>query len=189
MQILAPTESRATAAGRTEVRFRRILVAFSLVAALGVLGHLGMLLWAQNAFTGGESVVAAHTMMLVRDGTLYYSLNNYPYTVSPYTPLFYLVDAALQKLGLTAYTAGRVISFVALLGIVALSWSLALLYAGDRYSAWISALLCASSSLMLVWGTVGQVDVLAVFLTLAAFYLYSRYAIRGENTLLWCGVC
>jgi hypothetical protein len=103
--------------------------------------------------------------------------------------LFYLLDAGLQKLGLATYTAGRAISFLALLGIVALIWRLALLYTRDRYSAWMSALLCGSSSLMLVWGTVGQVDVLAVFLTLAAFYFYSLYATRGENTLIWCGVC
>ncbi len=189
MQTLAPAESGAIKPGRPELWFRRILVVFALAAALGLVGHLGMLLWAQNAFTGGECVVAAHTMMLVHDGTLYYKLNSYPYTVAPYTPLFYLLDAACQKFGLPAYRAGRLISFLALLGILALSWHLALLYTRDRYSASMSVLLCASSSLLLVWGTVGQVDVLAVFWAMAGFYLYSRHAILGENALIWCGVC
>jgi hypothetical protein len=172
-----------------ERTFRRILIVFAAVAALGILGHLGMLLWAQNGFTGGECVVAAHSSMLVHEGTLYYDLNHYPYTVAPYTPLFYLADAALQKAGLPLYTAGRAISFLAALGIVALSWYLALLYTKDRYAAALSALLCASSSLLWAWGAVGQVDMLALFWTLTGFYLYSRYALLGENTLMWAAVC
>ena len=189
MQILAPVESSTTTVHTTEIWFRRILVGFAILAALCMLAHAGLLLWAQNGFTGGECVVAAHSMMLVHDGTLYYDFHHYPYTVAPYTPLFYLLDAGLQQLGLPAYTAGRLISFAALLGIVALSWYLVTLYTQDRYSASMSALLCASSTLLLSWGTVGQVDVLAVFWALAAFYLYSRYALLHENTLIWAGVC
>ncbi len=169
--------------------FRQVLLVFAAVAALTILGHLGVLLWAQNSFTGGECVVAAHSSMLVRDGTLYYDFHHYPYTVAPYTPLFYLLDAGLQKLGLPIYTSGRIISFAAALGIVALSWYLTLLYTKERYSAAMSALLCASSSLLFVWGTVGQVDVLALFWALTAFYFYSRCALLGENTLVWAAVC
>jgi hypothetical protein len=169
--------------------FRRILTTFAVVAGLCILGHLVLLFWAQNSFTGGEAVVAAHASMLVHDGTLYYDFHHYPYTVAPYTPLFYLLDAGLQKLGLPIYAAGRVISFAAALGIVALSWYLTLLYTNERYSAALSALLCASSSLLFVWGSVGQVDVLALFWALTAFYLYSRYAQLGDNTLVWAGVC
>jgi hypothetical protein len=189
MSTLAPTQPSVASAQRTEVGFRRILIVFAVVAALCILGHLGLLLWAQNGFTGGECVVGAHASMLVHEGTLYYDFHHYPYTVAPYTPLFYLLDAGLQKAGLPVYTAGRVISFAAALGIVALSWYLTLLYTKERYSAATSALLCASSSLLFVWGTVGQVDVLALFWALTAFYFYSRYALLGDNTLLWAGVC
>jgi hypothetical protein len=189
MSTLAPAQPGLGNARRTERGFRRVLIFFAVVAVLGILGHLFLMLWAQNSFTGGECVVAAHASMLVHDGTLYYDFHHYPYTVAPYTPLFYLLDAALQKAGLPIYTSGRVISFAAALGIVALSWYLTLLYTKERYSAAMSALLCASSSLLFVWGTVGQVDVLALFWALAAFYLYSRYALLGENTLIWASVC
>jgi hypothetical protein len=169
-----------------------VLLAFSVVAALGILAHLGMLLWAQNSFTGPECVVAAQAMMLAHDGTLYYDLNRYPYTVAAYMPQFYWLEAGLYKLGLPIYTAGRLISFLALLGIFVLTWFLVLLYTRDRYYAWTGTLLCASSSLLLSWGTVGQVDTLAVFWGIAAFYQYSRYAAGGEGrdrrTLLWAGV-
>jgi hypothetical protein len=174
---------------QAERGFRLILTVFSIAAGLLSLGHLALIFWAQNSFTGGECVVAAHSSMLAHDGTLYYDFHHFPYTVAPYTPLFYLLDAGFQKLGLPIYTAGRIISFAAALGIVALIWFLTLLYTSDRRAAALAALLCASSALLLTWGTVGQVDVLALFWSLAAFYLYSRYNLLGENTLLWAGLC
>lgn len=175
--------------GQSERKFRRILSGFALVAGTLVLCHLAILFWAQNSFTGGECVVAAHSSMLAHDGTLYYDFHHSPYTVAPYTPLFYLLDAGLQRSGLPIYLAGRIVSFAAAVGIVALVWFLTLLYTNDRLGTALAALLCASSSLLLIWGTVGQVDVLALFWALAAFYLYSRYNLLAENTLLWAGVC
>jgi hypothetical protein len=187
MIAAAPAELTASTHQRRKAGFRRTLILFSMVAGLGIVCHLGILLWAENSFTGPECVVAAQAMMLAHDGTLYYDLNHYPYTVSAYTPVFYLLQASLYKLGLPAYTAGRVISFLTMLGILVLSWHLVLLYTRDHYCAWTATLLAASSALLLSWGTVGQVDALAAMFALAAFYQYSRYFIRGERTLIWAG--
>jgi len=159
-------------------------VAAAIVAAIGLACHFAMLLWAGNEFTQPESIVAAQSTMLARDGTLYYPLDRYPYTVCAYMPIFYLLDAGLIKLGAPAFTAGRLISFAALAGIFALCWRMLMLYTGDRYTAATGTLLCASTSVLLSWGTVGQVDTLALFFALAAFYCYSRYSIRGERALL-----
>src|ERR1700743_783959 len=115
MSTVAAPEPRTGNTQRAELWVRRILILLTVVAALGILAHLGMLFWAENGFTGGECVVAAHASMLVHDGTLYYDFHHYPYTVAPYTPLFYLLDAGLQKAGLPVYVAGRVISFAAAL--------------------------------------------------------------------------
>ena len=168
--------------------FRRVLWTFSAVAILGVMCHFGLLLWSQNEFSSPESIVGTQAMLLARHGTLYYDLKSYPYTVSSYTPLFYLLEAGFAKLGLPAIAAGRVISLFAALGIVSLVWRLLILYTRDRYCAWTGVLLCGSTSLFLFWGTVGQVDTLAVFWAIAAFYQYSRYAVLGEKTLLWAGI-
>ena len=40
------------ASQRTETWFRRILILFSIVAGLGILCHFGIMLWADNGFTG-----------------------------------------------------------------------------------------------------------------------------------------
>ncbi len=169
---------------QVEVWFRRALWFVSAIAGLAVACHFSVMLWAQHEFSQPESVVAAQSMMLAHNGTLYYGLKSYPFTVNAYMPLFYLLDAALIRTGLPAFTAGRLISFAALIAIFALVWRLLLLYTSDRYCAWLGSLLCASTSLLLCWGTVAQVDTLALCFAMAGFYYYSRYAFRGEN-MLW----
>jgi hypothetical protein len=171
----------------SEVIVRRALIGLAAIAGLGVLFHFGIMLWAQNEFTQPESIVAAQSMMLAHDGKLYYDLKHYPYTVCAYMPLFYSLQAALIKVGIPALTAGRLLSIGALAGIFVLAWRLTMLYTRDPYCAWTATLLCASTSILLVWGTDGQVDTLALFFAVAAFYFYSRYAIRGDNTLVLAG--
>ena len=162
-----------------EKRFRTALAVISIITILAAGAYLGTMLWARNALAPAESVVAAQSLMLAHDGTLYYDLNRYPFTVCAYTPVFYLLEASLIRLGLPAFLAGRLISFAALVGLVVLCGKLARLYTESRYAAWCARLFAASSSLLLTWGTVGQVDTLAFFFAVAAFYQYSRSSILG----------
>ena len=76
-----------------------------------------------------------------------------------------------------------------MLGVFALVRHLLLLYTRSQSCAWTGLILCASTSLVLSWGTVGQVDMLAIFFAMLGFYQYSRYAVRGEPTLLLAGAC
>src|SRR5579871_420124 len=179
MPLASPSLPVATSAlpaqfGTRELWSRRVLIAFGFVAGLGILAHFAVLLWGQNEFTFPESVVAAQSMMLAHQGTLYYSLRDYPYTVNAYMPLFYLLDAGLIRLNIPALVAGRLISFAALLGIYAVTWRMIMLYTGRLYCAWLGTVLCVSTSLLLTWGTVGQVDTLAICLALTGFYYFSR---------------
>lgn len=116
MQALSSVESSAPKTLRTEVWFRRTLILFAMVAVLAMLSQFVLLLWAQNSFTGDEPVIAAHTMMLVHDGMLYKGFNR----LRPTRLCSYLLDSGLPQLGLAAYTAGRLLSFLAPLGIVVL---------------------------------------------------------------------
>jgi hypothetical protein len=185
--LIAATSSVKQA--RFEIHVRRILNLFSVIACIAVLCHLGIQFWAQNEFTQPESVVGAQATMLARDGTLYYDLNRYPHTVAAYMPIFYWLSAALIKLGAPVFLAGRLWSSAAMLGIFALTWRVLMLYTRDRYCAWTGTVICASTSLISIWGTVGQVDTVAIFWSLAAFYQFSRYYVEGTNTLVWAVVC
>src|SRR5579871_1459050 len=183
VEITAPARNAAA-----EIWLRRVLVFFSTLAAAGLLAHLAILLWAENGFSGPEPVVAAQSTMLARDGTLYYDLNSYPYTVCAYTPIFYLLEAGLFKLGIPVFAAGRLISFTALLGIVGLCWRVLIFYTRDRYYAWTGAILCASSALLLFWGSTGQVDTLALLFALAAFERFSSNLLNRDCSLAWAGL-
>ncbi|MBZ5677245.1 MAG: hypothetical protein LAP61_23620 [Acidobacteriia bacterium] len=171
-----------------EVWFRRGLWVASAMAAIVLLCYLGTMFWAANELSPPESVVSAQSLMLVHDGTLYYDLKHYPYTVSAYMPSFYWLESGLIRAGMSAFHAGRLISFAALLGLIALCGRIALLYTDDRHAAWVASLAAASSSLLGSWGTTGQVDMLAAFFALAAFYNYARFEVRGANTLWIAGV-
>jgi hypothetical protein len=168
------------AAARLERRFRKGLIVASVITVIALCGYLGTMLWAQNELSPPESVVAAQSLMLVHDGTLYYDLNQYPYTVCAYMPVFYLLEAGLTRFGLPAFTAGRLISFAALLGLIFLCGKITLFYTNSRYAAWFARLFAASSSTLLMWGTVGQADTLAFFLAVAAFYQYSRFDLSEQ---------
>jgi hypothetical protein len=181
--------SRAAPVFSVEVGFRRGLWIASTLAAIVILGYFATMLWAVNELSPPESVVAAQSLMLVHDGTLYYDLKHYPFTVCAYMPSFYWLESGLIRAGFSAVHAGRWISFAALLGLIALCGRIALLYTGDHTAAWVAALAAAASPLLGSWGTIGQVDTLAAFFALAAFYQYSRFEVRGESSLWIAAVC
>ena len=163
----------------------RILLVFCAIAGLFIVADFGVMLWGQNEFSQPESIVAAQSTMLARDGIFYNSLRDYPYTVNAYMPIFYLADAALIRIGVPAFPAGRLISFAALCGIYLLCWRILKLYTNDsKFATLTGTALCISTSLLLSWGTVGQVDTLAVFFALTAFYQYSRHRITQQPKAL-----
>jgi 4-amino-4-deoxy-L-arabinose transferase-like glycosyltransferase len=185
-----PAARAATSpASPVERGFRRGLWVASALAAIVLLCYLATMLWAVNELSPPESVVAAQSLMLVHDGTLYYDLKHYPFTVCAYMPLFYWLESGLIRAGFPAALAGRCISFAALCGLIVLCGRIVLLCTGDRNAAWVASLAAASSSLLGSWGTTGQVDTLAAFFALMAFYQYSRYHVRGEPSLWIAGLC
>ncbi len=186
--VAAPTSFVASEIVGAEVWFRRGLILISAIAIVVLVCGFTLMLWSQNEFALPESIVAAQSTMLAQDGTLYYDLNHYPYTVCAYMPVFYGLEAGLMRLGLPAVAAGRMISFTALLGIIALCWRILLLYSGDPYCAWLGTILCSSMSLLLNWGTTGHVDTLAICFAIAAFYQFSRFAILAERRLVWAAI-
>ena len=147
--------------------------------------HVGVAFWGQNEFTQPEGVVATHARSFAQEGRLYYDLKQYPYTVCVYMPIFYGLVAVLYKLGIPLLLCGRLISILAVMGILYLVWKIVLLYTEDKLCAGTGVALAGITQLLMSWGTVGQVDVLAVSLTLASFYQYSRYHVLGEETLDW----
>ena len=162
---------------------RRILIFACVVSLVAVIAHVGVALWAQSEFTQPEGIVASQALTLATEGTLYYDLKQYPYTICPYMPLLYGMMAAMFKLGMPILLAGRLVNIAALAAILYLIWKLLLLYTNDRRCAWTGLALGGMTQLLLGWGVVGRSDVPAIALSVAAFYFYARYAVKGDEVL------
>lgn len=102
--------------------FRGILTVFSVVAVLIFAAHLLLTAWSQHSFSQVEAIVATHSQMLAAGEGLYYDLDQYPFTVNPYGPIFYHLLAGLFSLGVPVLLAGRLISLAALAGTVYLAY-------------------------------------------------------------------
>src|SRR5437660_11469289 len=61
----------------------------------------------------GESIIYDQASRLVRGEALYQPLDQSPFSVAAYTPLYYTVVAGLRALGLTGFSPGRIASFAA----------------------------------------------------------------------------
>jgi hypothetical protein len=147
--------------------------------------YVGVSLVSSSEFVQPEGIVATQVATFSQQGTLYYSLKQYPYTVCAYMPVFYGLVAGLAKIGLSTLLGGRLISILALFVSFWLVWKLIELYTSDRLYAWLGVGLAGVTPVQLSWGTTGQVDMLAVTLALAAFYQYSRFHLLDEERLDW----
>lgn len=173
----------AAAAGRQAV-CAKVLRWIAGFVSFGLIGHAIVLLWAQHEFTSVESLVALHANMLVEKQGIYFDLNHYPFTVTAYGPIFYSAAGFLHKLGVPSYQSGRALSFSALLVTIWLCWQALGLVTSNRYARATGVILAASTANLLFWGTVGQVDMLAVCFSLAAFTFFLHYRRERKARLL-----
>lgn len=183
----AAVHSESQPKGR--LTYHRILVACGAMAVLALVLHVALAVNSANELTQVESIIATQSRVLAEEGTLYYGLRDYPYTVCAYMPSFYLLQSGLYRLGVPLLQSGRLISLCALLATFWLLWRTVELYTGDRYAAWTGVVLAGVTQLLLSWGTVGQSDMLAIACALASFYFYSRFDVLGESAVLAAGAC
>lgn len=172
---------------RPSARERRLYGAWKLVsilAALGIAAVFAVSLWARNALTAVEPVVAVQSHMFAQGEGLYYPLHQYPFTVAAYGPIFYSLCAVADRIGIPIYLAARTISMLSLLGALWFGWRiLARLVPNDAAARATGLLLAAVTANLLYWGSVGQVDILAVCCSLAAFSSYLDW--RAGSGKIW----
>src|ERR1022692_1204334 len=88
-RLLAAVEAAIenySARERTCAKVLRWIAAF---VALGLAGHLIVLLWAQHDLTPVEGRGGLHSNMFAHGEGLYWGANHYPFTISAYGPIFY----------------------------------------------------------------------------------------------------
>jgi hypothetical protein len=166
---LPANASLATSVSRERILLR-VLNWMSILVIAGLVAAFGASIIARNALTPVEGIVAIHSHMLAGGKGLYYNFNHYPFTVSPYGPIFYGFSALLELAGLPIYAGGRLISFAALLGAL---WSASrivkVLAPGNPFALLTGFVLTGACANTLYWGTTGQVDILAIAFSIGAF--------------------
>lgn len=92
---------------------------YRLVIGLVVLLSVGQLVWSIAVLTApgeimyGEAIIHDHAARLLRGELLYQPLNDVPYTVAAYTPLYYVLVAGLQGVFGPGFLPGRALSLLA----------------------------------------------------------------------------
>ena len=92
--VLPRSECGQLHAGRSSISdgrarlLRQALGCIAILVAIGLVASFAVALWARNALTPVEGIVALHSRMLSQGEGLYYDLNRYPFTISPYGPIY-----------------------------------------------------------------------------------------------------
>jgi hypothetical protein len=152
--------------------------------AAGLIG-IDLLLFALTAadrltrpleeLTYGESWLLDGARQVAHGGGLYAAPDHLPLMQFAYTPVYYLLVGALQRVvGDHGYTVGRAVSLLAtLIGSVALAQSMRCLTGYWRFGWLAAGLLLTQNLTMLLWGTLERVDALALCFTLVGLALFT----------------
>jgi hypothetical protein len=153
--------------------------------ALGAVGRLGR---PGDEFTYGESWLLDGARRVARGEGLYAPADQIPLMHIAYTPLYYYVVGALQRVvGDTGYTVGRMVSLVATFaGATALAWSLKCLTTRWAFGVLAAGFFLTQNLTALLWAPLHRVDPLALGLTLVGLALATagRVSLAGIALLL-----
>jgi hypothetical protein len=145
----------------------------AMYLALFALGALGRLVRPLDEFTYGESWLLDGARQVALGHGLYQPPDQLPLMHIAYTPLYYLVVGALQRLDAdSTYTTGRVVSLVGtLIGAAAIVWALRCLTARWWVGLLAAAFFLTQNVTALLWAPLHRVDPLALGLTLLGLAL------------------
>jgi hypothetical protein len=124
----------------------------------------------------GEPLVYADAARLLASQPLYQSLDQPPYTVTAYTPLYYVVSGALQGLTGPSFAPGRMLSYLACLATALLIGSLTARFARSVWPGLLAALMYVGLAFpgRVPWFALYRVDLLAEALAFGAIFVLTR---------------
>ncbi len=136
-----------------------------------------------------ESMIVSETLLLDH-GTNIYSLPSPDRFISaPYTPFYYLLNWPFIHLLGTSFKPGRLISWLAAVGLAFLIYRFVRTYSytythstANRWPAVLAALSWLSLGLVAFWGDAVKPDMTAVFLSLSGLYLVFSYEQSAEQS-------
>jgi len=137
-----------------------------------------------------EAIIASHALKLSRGEGLYWNLDEYPFTVSPYGPVLYALEAAGVMAGFAPMATGRLASFASLVTVLCLIFRILMHSTADKRCAWAGTLLAGGTANLVAWGVTAQSDMPALVFSMAGFERFLRWENdRRLGVLIQCGAC
>jgi hypothetical protein len=143
---------------------RVILFAALVLLAVGQVAWTLVLVVQPSEIEYGEAIIHDQAARLVRGEPLYQDFSRPPYTVTAYTPAYYVVVAGLQLLFGPGFLPGRVVSVLSALGAMGIIGWLTAREAGAVWPGVVAALLFFDTGLGAGSGPVGSLAVQAASL-------------------------
>jgi len=122
----------------------------------------------------GEGPILQIARHVARGGEMYPPIDQPPYLIASYVPLYYALSALGVKLTGPSFLFGRLLSCVGALAIALFSGLIVWDRTKHRFAAFLAGSLILAMPHFMVWGTLMRVDVLALALSVAGFYFFTR---------------
>jgi len=155
----------------------------AIVAFFALLNLISLIAIANDSWdtTDPEASIAYSILAVAGSGhALYRDYSQFPFTTTPYAPLFYLLAGGFARLMggsvTAAYLAGRIISLAAFGFSLALVYVLARRAGATKKSAVFATLLACGMPMNYPWAASCRVDFLAM-----AFSLWGMSLVRTDN--------
>lgn len=157
-----------------------LFFAISIIVAFILLKHCLSYLTFEMPLDDGEGFVLNQAKMISEGKSPYHPIDTPPFIVTNYPPVYIGILAILVKLFGIKLTLGRIISFIAGLGIIRLCFSASRQRDGKGalLPSLIAPALFAATPVVYFWMPLCRIDMFANFLSLAAIFVAWRFASR-----------
>jgi hypothetical protein len=121
----------------------------------------------------GEGPILQIARHVARGGEMYPPVDEPPYLIASYVPLYYALCALGVKLTGVNFLFGRLVSCVAVLTIAVFAGLVVWHHSRHRFAAFLTGGMILAMPHFMVWATLMRVDVLALAVAIAGFYFFT----------------
>ncbi|MBN1631658.1 MAG: phospholipid carrier-dependent glycosyltransferase [Thermoleophilia bacterium] len=150
-----------------------------LLGAAAVLQVFLFLVYAYRSITFpyqldyGEGPILQIAQHVALGGPMYPPVDEPPYLIASYVPLYYALCALGVKLTGVNFVFGRLLSCVGAVAIAVFAALVVWHHTRQRFAAFVSGAMILAMPHFMVWGTIMRVDILALAFAVAGFYFFT----------------
>ncbi len=131
----------------------------------------------------GEGYLLEHSRRIAEGENIYGDIDEYPYTVCNYPPLYPAVSGLLMKITGLSIAPGRWVSIIATLACCWLIGFIILRLTGNQLYSVVCGMMFVAIPSVFRWGQVMRVDAFSIALVLGGLAIYIA---GSERRKLWC---